>query len=383
MAQSTGPGEVPFNVPYVAPTAAELVLSSLSARKLCGDGPLTGRASSALSALVGGSPVLLTTSCTHALEMAAQLSDLGPGDEVIMPSFTFVSTANAVAMRGAVPVFVDIRPDTLNLDERLVESAVTARTKAIFVVHYAGVACAMDQLQEIADRHGLSIVEDNAHGLGGSYRGRPLGSIGRLAAQSFHETKNVQCGEGGALVVNDPGLMERAEIIREKGTDRSKFLRGIVDKYTWVDLGSSYLPSDMLAGLLTSGLEDYASIQERRMAVWNAYDDALAVWADQHEVARPTVPPECEHPAHLYYLLMPTRTLRDRILEHLRAGGVHAVFHYIPLHDSPGGKRLGRTHGTCDITGDVSGRLLRLPLFAEQSARDVDQVVRAVLDFGF
>jgi dTDP-4-amino-4,6-dideoxygalactose transaminase len=369
---------VPFNVPYVPPGAAALLDEALHGRKLAGDGPFTRRAAEALSKLVGGATTLLTTSCTHALELASLLLELGPGDEVIMPSFTFVSTANAVVARGATPVFVDVRPDTLNLDERLVEQAVTTRTKAVYVVHYAGVACAMDELCQIADRHGLAIVEDNAHGLGGSYRGRPLGSIGRLATQSFHATKNVQCGEGGALVLNDARLVERAEILREKGTDRSKFLRGQVDKYTWVDVGSSYLPSDLLAALLLAGLESATDVQAARTRVWDAYDVGLADWARESSVTQPTVPEDCQHPAHLYYLLMPTAEHRSGLIDHLAARGVSAVFHYVPLHDSPAGRRLGRTSGTCEVTSDISSRLLRLPLFADQTAEQVERVVQAV-----
>jgi dTDP-4-amino-4,6-dideoxygalactose transaminase len=307
--------------------------------------------------------------------MTAMLLDLRPGDEVIMPSFTFVSTANAYVLRGAVPVFVDCRPDTLNLDESAMEAAVTPRTRAVVVVHYGGVACEMDTITKVAERHGLAVIEDNAHGLGGTYQGRPLGSLGALATQSFHATKNVSCGEGGALLINDDRLRERAEILREKGTDRSRFFRGQVDKYRWMDLGSSYLPADLLAAGLTAQLEAFGEIQRRRQAVWSAYD---AAFAGQGMV----VPPGREHPAHLYYLLMPDLDRRQALLRHLTGHGVQATFHYQPLHSAPAGRLFGRTGpGGCPVTEDVADRLVRLPLYAGLSDAEVQAVISAVRSF--
>jgi dTDP-4-amino-4,6-dideoxygalactose transaminase len=361
---------------------AAYVQESMSGTLLSGDGPFTRRANELVAELTGGLAALLTTSCTHALEMSALLLDLGPGDEVILPSFTFVSTANAYALRGAVPVFVDVRPDTLNLDERLIEAAITDRTRAIVVVHYAGVACDMDAITAIAARHGLTVIEDNAHGLGGTYAGRPLGSLGAMATQSFHVTKNVQCGEGGALVLNDAALVDRAEIIREKGTNRSQFFRGMVDKYRWVDIGSSYLPSDLLAAVLTAQLEGFDEIQAHRHAVWRAYDERLAGWAAEQGVRQPVVPADREHPAHMYYLLLPGLGDQQGLIGHLAERGAHATFHYIPLHSSPAGERYGRVApGGCPVTDDVSARLVRLPLFAGMTDAELDRVVDAVRSY--
>jgi dTDP-4-amino-4,6-dideoxygalactose transaminase len=349
---------------------------------LAGDGPYTKRATALLTKLLGVPGALLTTSCTHALDMSATLLDLKAGDEVLMPSFTFCSTANAVALRDATPVFVDCRPDTLNIDERLIEAAITDRTRAIMVVHYAGVGCEMRVINDIAQRYGLVVIEDNAHGLGGSYQGRLLGSIGAMATQSFHETKNVQCGEGGALVLNDLAYLERAEVIREKGTNRSQFFRGMVDKYRWMDIGSSYLPSEILAAFLTGQLEAFAEIQRQRLAVWNAYDTTLASWADEQGVTRPTVPPDRVHPAHLYYLLLPDLDSRQRMLKHLAERGIHATFHYQPLHSAPAGLRFGRTGpGGCPVTDDVADRLIRLPLFAGMSRAELEAIVDGVLSY--
>ena len=373
---------IPFNRPYV--TGAELgyVRQAIGGGPLAGDGPFTRRATALITELTGAPAALLTTSCTHALDMSALLLDVGPDDEVILPSFTFPSTATAYALRGATLVFVDCRPDTLNLDERRIEAAITGRTRAIVVVHYAGVACEMDAINDIAARHGLVVVEDNAHGLGGAYRGRPLGSLSALATQSFHETKNVQCGEGGALIVNDQLLYDRAEVIREKGTNRSQFFRGMVDKYRWVDIGSSYLPSELVAAFLTAQLESFAEIQSRRHAVWNAYHSRLAAWALDNGVARPTVPHGRTHPAHLYYLLMPDLGDRQGLLRHLKNHGVHATFHYQPLHSAPAGRRYGRTGpGGCPTTEDVADRLIRVPLYAGMTGEDVDRVVDAVLAY--
>ncbi len=373
---------VPFNHPHRTGREEEFFAQALATGLLTGDGPFTHRAAALLSRLVGGSPCLLTPSCTHALEMAAMLLDLGPGDEVIVPSFTFVSVANAIVVRGAVPVFVDIRPDTFNLDERLVESAITDRTRAVLAVHYGGVACAIDELVALCEKHGLALVEDNAHGLGGTYRSEPLGSFGRLAAQSFHATKNVQCGEGGALVVNDPDLMERAEILREKGTDRSRFHRGQVDKYSWRDIGSSYLLSDLLAAVLCAQLESFDAIQAARHHIWRSYADRLATWRAANGVDVQQIPEGSQHPAHVYALLMPSRLDRNRLIERLDRRGIVATFHYVPLDSSAGGLRFGRVApGGCPVTADVSHRLVRLPLFSQMSREQLDLVVDAVTGY--
>ncbi|MGE5827906.1 MAG: dTDP-4-amino-4,6-dideoxygalactose transaminase [Micromonosporaceae bacterium] len=378
----TAVATIPFNRTYVSGNEAEYLSQAMANGPLAGDGPFTQRASQLLTELVGTQSALLTTSCSHALDMSAMLLDLAEGDEVILPSFTFCSTANAYALRGAVPVFVDCRPDTLNLDERQVEAAVTPRTKAIVVVHYAGVAAEMDTINDIARRHGLVVIEDNAHGLGGRYRGRALGTLGAMATQSFHETKNVQCGEGGALLFNDTSYVNRAEIVREKGTNRSQFFRGMVDKYRWVDIGSSYLPSELLAAYLTAQLESFGAIQRRRHAVWSAYHSRLADWAAENGVAQPTVPADRVHPAHLYYLLLPDLAHRQGLLQHLGEQGVHATFHYQPLHSAPAGQRYGRVGPQgCPVTDDVADRLLRLPLFAGMTGEELDRVVAGVLSF--
>lgn len=345
-----------------------------------GDGPFTRRATDLLRPLVGGGDCLLTTSCTHALEMAALLLDLDPGDEVIMPSFTFVSTANAFALRGAVPVFADIRPDTLNIDPAHVEEAITERTRAIVVVHYGGVGCDMDRIAAIADRHAIPVIEDNAHGLGGRYHGRPLGSFGVMATQSFHSTKNISCGEGGALVINDERFHDRAEIIREKGTNRSQFFRGMVDKYRWVDAGSSYLPSDILAAALTAQLEAFDQIQRRRHQIWDTYHSKLAGWAREQGVVTPTIPAGCDHPAHVYQIQLPTPQDRTAFIDALGAEGITAPFHYVPLHTSPYGSRTGRTAG-CPVTEHVADRLVRLPLFAGLDDDDLGRVLEVVSAF--
>lgn len=373
---------IPFNRAFVTGAEQAYLAQAMTCGALEGDGPFTRRANALVAELVGASAALLTTSCTHALEMSALLLDLAPGDEVIMPSFTFVSTATAFALRGAVPVFADCRPDTLNLDERRVEAAITARTRAIVVMHYAGVACEMDVIMTIADRYGLVVVEDNAHGLCARYHGRPLGSFGAMATQSFHATKNVQCGEGGALVLNTPALVERAEIVREKGTNRSQFFRGMVDKYRWVELGSSYLPSDLLAAFLVAQLEAIDDIQVRRHRIWAAYDERLAGWAARRGVRRPVVPAGRDHPAHLYYLLLPGLADRQAFLRHLGERGVQAAFHYQPLHAAPGGLRYGRVApGGCPVTEDVADRLVRLPLFAAMTEEELHRIVEAVVAY--
>lgn len=346
-----------------------------------GDGHHTKLVHDRLQKIVGAKRVLMTTSCSHALEMAALLLNVGPGDEVIMPSFTFVSTANAFVLRGARPVFVDIRPDTMNIDEQKIEAAVSDRTRAIVVVHYAGVACEMDAIGSIARRYGLDVVEDNAHGLFGTYRGRPLGSFGALATQSFHETKNVICGEGGALIVNDERYVEAAEIIREKGTNRNRFFRGLVDKYTWVAPGSSYLPSDLLAAFLNAQLEAAEEIQARRLRVWNTYHESLADWAAGHGIGRPTVPVDCVHPAHLYYLILPSLADRTAFINHLRERDVVSVFHYVPLHTSEFGRSLGYAPGDLPLTEAYADRLVRLPLFNDMTFEEQQAVIEAVVSF--
>ena len=355
--------QVPFNKPFMTGRELSLIAEAHAMGHLSGDGEFTRKCHRWIEQNVGCPRALLTHSCTAALEMAALLLDLAPGDEVIIPSFTFVSTANAFVLRGAVPVFVDIRSDTLNIDESLIEAAITPRTRAICVVHYAGVGCEMDTIMAIAARHRLAVVEDAAQGICASYKGRPLGSIGTLGAFSFHETKNVICGEGGALLVNRQADVERAEILREKGTNRSRFFRGQVDKYTWVDIGSSYLPGEIAAAFLSAQLEAAEEITARRRAIWDRYH----VWAGEHEAAgrlrRPTVPPECAHNAHLYYLLLPSLEARGQFIDAMKAQGIQTVFHYIPLHTSPAGRRYGRCHGELPVTEQVSDRLVRLPMW--------------------
>lgn len=354
---------IPFNKPFLTGRELEYVRQAHENHHLSGDGPFTRRCHAWLERKTGCGKALLTHSCTGALDMAAILAGIEPGDEVIMPSFTFVSTANAFVLRGGVPVFVDIREDTLNIDERLIEAAITPRTKAIVVVHYAGVACAMDAIGEVARRRNLLLIEDAAQALGAAYRGKPLGSFGDLAAISFHETKNVISGEGGALLVNSPALAARAEVVREKGTNRSQFFRGEVDKYTWVDIGSSFLPSDILAAFLWAQLEAAESIQARRQALWQRYHEAFAELERAGLVQRPRVPPDATPNAHCYFLLLADAAARPRFIERLRKDDVHAVFHYVPLHSSPAGRRYGRASGPMSVTDAASDRLVRLPLW--------------------
>ncbi|QQN62751.1 dTDP-4-amino-4,6-dideoxygalactose transaminase [Bradyrhizobium diazoefficiens] len=354
---------IPFNRPYVTGKEQANVEQALKSYHLSGDGAFTRRCHHWLEARTGCAKALLTHSCTSALDLAAILLDLKSGDEVIMPAFTFVSTANAFVLRGAIPVFVDIREDTLNLDERQIEAAITSRTRAIAPVHYAGVACEMDPIAAIAKRHGLRIVEDAAQGIMATYRGTPLGAIGDLGSFSFHETKNIMSGEGGALLVNDPTLAQRAEIIREKGTDRGRFFRGEVDKYTWQDVGSSLLPSDLTAAFLWAQLEDAEHITRERLAVWDKYHAMLAPLEQRGLLRRPIVPGHCRHNGHLYYVLLPAGTDRGTILRKLREAEIYAVFHYVPLHSSPAGMRFGRTHGDLRRTTDLSERLVRLPFW--------------------
>lgn len=354
---------IPFNKPYMTGHELGNIAQAHANGHLSGDGEFTRQCHRWLREHTGAHSALLTHSCTAALEMAAMLLDLRPGDEVIMPSFTFVSTANAVVLRGGVPVFVDIRPDTQNIDERLIQAAITPRTRAICVVHYAGVACEMNVIMQIARQHGLAVVEDAAQGIFSSYRGHPLGTIGDIGCLSFHETKNVISGEGGALLLRDVQYAERAEVIREKGTNRARFFRGQVDKYTWVEPGSSYLPSELVAAFLAAQLEAGLAITQRRLAIWQHYHDAL----EQHEVAgrvaRPVIPGGCIHNAHMYYLLLQDLAQRTRFIEALHTAGVHAVFHYVPLHSSPAGLHHGRRGSELAVTDSTSGRLVRLPLW--------------------
>ena len=360
---------IPFNRPYMTGRELAYIAQAHANGHLSGDGPFTKRCNAWLEQTTGAMRALLTHSCTAALEMAALLLDLEPGDEVIMPSFTFVSTANAFVLRGAVPVFVDIRADTLNIDENLIEAAITPRTRAICVVHYAGVGCEMDAIEAIAVRHGLTIVEDAAQGILATYRGRPLGAIGAIGALSFHETKNLISGEGGALLVNDARFAERAEIIREKGTNRSQFFRGQVDKYTWVDVGSSYLPSEILAAFLAAQIEEADTINARRLALWNRYHEAFAPLEAAGRLRRPIVPAHCTHNAHMYYLLLDDLDARTQFIASLKANDIHPVFHYVPLHSAPAGRKYGRASGDLAITDRTGERLVRLPLWLP----DLDQ----------
>ena len=372
---------IPFNRPGLAGNELRYIQESVDSGRISGDGVFTEKCRRLLEELLGARQVLLTTSCTTALELAALLLDLGPGDEVIMPAFTFVSTANAVVLRGARPVFADIHPDTLNLDERLLPAIVTPRTRAILPVHYAGVGCEMDAILAVARRHGLEVIEDNAHGLFGAYRGRPLGSLGGLAAQSFHETKNISCGEGGALVINDERYAERAEILREKGTNRSRMFRGLVDKYTWVDVGSSALPSDILAAFLYAQLEARATIQAKRRRIWERYARELPSWARGLGIRLPSVPEHCEQPYHLFFIVTASLDQRTRLIAHLKQRGILAVFHYLPLHLSEMGQRLGGKPGDCPVTEDLSDRVLRLPLYNDLGETEQAYVIESLHAF--
>lgn len=372
---------IPFNRPCLEGKEYEYIAQAIANGHASGDGPFTRKCHELLERELGVSRVLLTTSCTHALEMAALLLDCGPEDEVIVPSFTFVSTANAFALRGARMVFADIRPDTLNLDEKQLESLITPRTKAIVVVHYAGVACEMEEILSIAGRYGVRVVEDNAHGLFSRYRDKYTGTFGCLAAQSFHETKNFTCGEGGALIINDEELVERALVLREKGTNRSRFFRGEVDKYTWVDLGSSYLPSDLLSAFLCAQLEAKESIQTKRRRVWHRYYEGLVEWAESSEVALPVIPEDCEQAYHMFYILLPSAESRASLITHLKAQSILSVFHYTPLHRSEAGIRYSARATDCPVTEDVSERLLRLPFYNDLSEREQDDVIGAVIKF--
>lgn len=367
-----------FNRPFMTGKELYYIAEAKFGNMLAGDGPFTKQCHEWLERNSGCDKALLTHSCTAALEMAALLLDIKPGDEVIMPSYTFVSTANAFVLRGGLPVFVDIREDTLNLDERLIEAAITPRTRAIVPVHYAGVACEMDAIMTLANRHGLKVVEDAAQGVMASYKGRMLGSIGDLGAYSFHETKNVISGEGGALLVNDPALATRAEIIREKGTDRSRFFRGEVDKYTWQEVGSSFLPGELIAAFLWAQLEEAQSITNERLAIWGRYHELLAPFEQKGLLRRPIVPADCQHNAHMYYVLLAPEIDRQYVLSELKKNDIYSVFHYVPLHSSPAGQRYGRAHGELEVTVKQSERLVRLPLWVGLAPAQQERIVEVL-----
>ena len=373
--------QIPFNRACFLGNEQRYMLQAVAEGHISGDGVFSKKCSALLEQELGVPRAMLTTSCTDALEMAALLLELKPDDEVIIPSYTFVSTANAFVLRGAKPVFVDIRPDTLNLDEGKLEALITERTRAIVPVHYAGVGCEMDAIQDIAQRYDLAIIEDNAHGLFGKYKGRPLGTFGHMATQSFHETKNFTCGEGGALLINDTAFLERAEIVREKGTNRSRFFRGEVDKYTWVDVGSSFLPSDVLAAFLYAQLEGWRQVQEKRRFIWQTYQDHLDGWAQQHEIQLPIVPDYCDQSYHMYYVLLPSLETRQALIEHLKSQSILAVFHYLPLHSSTMGCSFGAQPTDCPVTEDVASRLLRLPFYNDLTETQQDFIVAEIKRF--
>lgn len=375
--------KIDFNKPTLVGNELDYILQAVERLQVSGDGYFTKKCHALLEEQLGVRKVLLTTNCTHALEMAAFLLDIQPGDEVIVPAFTFVSTVNAFVIRGGRPVFIDIRPDTLNLDETQLERLITPRTRTILPVHYAGVGCEMDTVLKIAGQHDIPVVEDNAHGLFGKYKGKYLGTFGCLATQSFHETKNFTCGEGGALLINDAQYVERAEIIREKGTNRSRFFRGQVDKYTWVDVGSSYLPSDILAAFLFAQLQARQEIQEKRESMWKFYARTLEGWASHNNVRLPVIPDYCEQPYHMFYMLLPSLECRQALIAHLRARGIQSVFHYLPLHLSDMGRKLGGQPGDCPVTESVSDRLLRLPFHNKLTESEQSQVVEAIHSFPF
>jgi dTDP-4-amino-4,6-dideoxygalactose transaminase len=372
---------IPFNKPCLSGRELLYIADAILRGHAAGDGAFTKKCHALLQEILDCPRALLTTSCTHALEMTALLLDIKPGDEVIVPAFTFVSTVNAFVLRGAKPVFADIRPDTLNLDETKLEQLITERTRAIIPVHYAGVACEMDTICAIASSQNIAIVEDNAHGLFARYNGRLLGTFGCLATQSFHETKNITCGEGGALLINNPSYVERAEILREKGTDRNRFFRGQVDKYTWVDIGSSYLPSDMLAAYLYAQLESWQSIQSKRRQIWEHYDEGLRQWAREQGVRTPFVPNSCQQAYHMYYLLLPSLAERQRLIEHLKSQGILSVFHYLPLQLSAMGRTFGGREGQCPVTEAISDQLVRLPFYNDLTETEQAEVIEQVCSF--
>jgi dTDP-4-amino-4,6-dideoxygalactose transaminase len=372
---------IPFNRSSLVGKELSYIAEAMLAGQIAGDQGFTKKCHALLEHVLGVPKALLTSSCTHALEMTALLLDIRPGDEVIVPAFTFVSTVNAFVLRGAKPIFADIRPDTLNIDETKLASLINEKIRAIVVVHYAGVGCEMDAIMEIANSHQIPVVEDNAHGLFGSYKGRHLGTFGCMATLSFHETKNFTCGEGGALLINDPAFIDRAEIIREKGTDRSRFFRGQVDKYSWVDVGSSYVMSDVLAAFLYGQLEQWQEIQKKRRAIWEFYDQHLGDWAAENGVRRPIIPPHCEQAYHMYYVLLPSLEIRTALIEHLKKRGILSVFHYVPLHLSAFGQKFGGRPGDCPVCEDVADRLLRLPFYNQLTQQEQTEVIEAVKEF--
>jgi len=372
---------ISFNRVSLVGKELEYIQQTLTHMHLAGDGPFSKQCQKFLEEMLGVPKILLTTSCTHSLEMAALLLDLQPDDEVILPSFTFVSTANAFALHGAKLVFADIRPDTLNLDEKQLESLITPRTRAVIPVHYAGVGCEMDAIMALARKHNFEVVEDNAHGLFGKYKGKYLGTFGGMATQSFHETKNITCGEGGALLINRQEYIERAEIIREKGTNRSRFFRGQVDKYSWVDIGSSYLPSELLAAFLMAQLEQYQQIMEQRRRIWNNYNTQLQGLAAKYGFRQPVVPEYAEQPYHMYYLLMNSLEERQRLIQFMKDRDIVAVFHYQPLNASEMGRRFGSGKGSCPVTEDISDRIIRLPFYISLTDADQARVIDAIRDF--
>ncbi|MDK9775064.1 MULTISPECIES: dTDP-4-amino-4,6-dideoxygalactose transaminase [Vibrio] len=373
---------IPFNKPAVSGKEIHYIQEAILGQKLSGDGYFAKKCEQWFAEKSSSLKTLLTPSCTHALEMAALLLDLSEGDEVIMPSYTFVSTANAFVLRGAKVVFVDIRPDTMNIDEKLIESAITEKTKAIVPVHYAGVACEMDAIMSIAEKYGLFVIEDAAQGMMSTYKGRPLGSIGHLAAFSFHETKNYTSGgEGGLLLINDDRFIKRAEILREKGTNRSQFFRGAVDKYTWVDLGSSMLPSEIQAAYLWAQLESAEDINHKRLEIWRGYYNSFNALRSQGNVSLPLVPEQCAHNAHMFYLKLSSLEERERFIEYLKANDVMAVFHYVPLHSSPAGEKFGHFHGSDNYTTSESERLVRLPLYYSMTEQEQRQVIETVFSY--
>ncbi len=370
--------KIPFNKPYMTGKELFYIAEAHFNGMLAGDGPFTKKCHTWLEQETGAQKALLTHSCTAALEMAAILADIQLGDEVIMPSYTFVSTANAFVLRGGVPVFVDIRPDTLNIDETKIEAAVTPRTKAIVPVHYAGVGCEMDVIMEIANRHNLLVIEDAAQGVSAKYKGKTLGTIGHMGAYSFHETKNVISGEGGALLINDERFLDRAEIIREKGTNRSQFFKGQVDKYTWVDIGSSYLPGEVIAAFLWAQLEESESITNKRLQIWDKYYAELATMEDQGFLKRPIIPAHCQHNAHMFYVLLESLEARTNLINHLRDQDIYSVFHYVPLHSSPAGKKYGRSDCSMTNTDNLADRILRLPMWLGLTEQEQDKIVLAI-----
>jgi len=372
---------IPFNIPPVVGSELEYISEAIRLRKLCGDGSFTHKCNKLLEKQTGTAKALLTTSCTHALEMSALLCNILPGDEVIMPSFTFVSTANAFVLRGARIVFVDIRPDTMNINETLIEAAITSKTKAIVPVHYAGVSCEMDTIMDIARKHDLFVVEDAAQGIGATHKNKPLGSIGDFGTLSFHETKNIVCGEGGALLINNTTFIERAEIIREKGTNRSRFIRGQVDKYTWCDVGSSWLPSELNAAYLMAQLENVNNINENRLSNWNFYHESLSSLAGAGFIEIAGIPANCTHNAHMFWIKAKDLQERTALIQHLKDRGIGSAFHYIPLHSSPAGAQFGRFHGEDVFTTKESERLLRLPLYYGLTKGDTEQVVESLYSF--